>query len=649
MTETVKNPFQEAAAALETQSEPRGLIGTLLKILLTNARARRVCMLRCQRAEIVAVATASERAGPQFPESLLEACDDLPHSLIRHVAESRERVILGAAATSQFSSDRYLTRTQPQAIVCEPLLGGEAILYLEGATDVGSYADDCLATIRVLGTFVAGALGYFRMYESLRHRAEFLQAAIDALPAHIAILDQDGVIIAVNDAWRRFADENGLAVPNYALQTNYLATCDEVPARFETVGRIAAGIRAVIARRTASFFAEYDCHSASEQRWFQIRVRPFYEDGSLRVLIAHQPITEVKRAQVELEHALAELAQLKNQLEAENLYLQEEIKGSYDFEEIIGESKQLRRLFRRVEQVASTNATVLITGETGTGKELLARAIHGRSARKEHPLVKVNCAALPVNLIESELFGHEKGAFTGALSHRIGRFELANHGTIFLDEIGDLPLELQSKLLRVLQEGEFERLGSSKTIKVDVRVIAATNRDLEKAMAESRFRSDLFYRLNVFPIVVPSLRERKGDIPLLVQHFIKKSHSRLGKKITIVPKPLMDALIRYDWPGNVRELANVIERAVILSSGPVLTLDEPLGRVAPTPEACESGEMLEAIERAHIVRVLNECGWKIKGKDNAAVRLGINPSTLRSRIQKLGIVRPARELFRSAS
>jgi transcriptional regulator with GAF, ATPase, and Fis domain len=240
---------------------------------------------------------------------------------------------------------------------------------------------------------------------------------------------------------------------------------------------------------------------------------------------------------------------------------------------------------------------------------------------------------------QSELFGHEKGAFTGALSQRIGRFELADRGTIFLDEIGDLPLELQSKLLRVLQEGEFERLGSSKPIKVDMRVIAATNCDLEKAVRESRFRSDLFYRLNVFPIVVPSLRERKQDIPLLVQHFIEKSQTRLGKKIATVPKPLTDALIRYDWPGNVRELANVIERAVILSSSPVLTLDEPLGRIAAGPEAAENGEMLEAIERAHILKVLKESGWKIKGKGNAAERLGINPSTLRSRIQKLGIVR----------
>ena len=465
----------------------------------------------------------------------------------------------------QFAGDPYLARTQPKTIVCEPVLGGAPIFYLEGSADVERYTDDCLATIRVLATFAAGALGYTRMYESLRHRVEFLQAAIDALPANIAILDQDGTIIAVNGAWRRFADENALAVPNYAPQTNYLATCDRAAAQFDMAGRVAAGIRDVIARRKPGFFAEYDCHSSSEQRWFQVRVSSFRQGGSLRVVIAHQPITDVKRTQLELQNALAELAQIKNQLEAEKLYLQEEIKSSHDFGEIVGESKQLRRVFHKVEQVAPTVATVLITGETGTGKALIARAIHGRSPREQHPLVKVNCAALPANLIESELFGHEKGAFTGALSQRMGRFELANHGTIFLDEIGDLPLELQSKLLRVLQEGEFERLGSSKPIKVDVRVIAATNCDLEKAVAESRFRSDLFYRLNVFPIVVPSLRERKMDIPLLVQHFIEKSQTRLGKKITTVPKPLMDALLRYDWPGNVRELANVVHREAVMA------------------------------------------------------------------------------------
>jgi len=393
------------------------------------------------------------------------------------------------------------------------------------------------------------------------------------------------------------------------------------------------------------FDVEYRLRLKSgEYRWFRSRGRAVWnEEGKpLRMAGSITDITERVSLQQHLQEALAELAQLKNQLEAENLYLQEEIKSSYDFEEIIGESKQLQQVLYKVEQVAPTATTVLITGETGTGKELLARAIHSRSPRKEHPLVKVNCAALPASLIEIELFGHERGAFTGALSQRIGRFELANHGTIFLDEIGDLPLELQSKLLRVLQEGEFERIGSSRPIKADVRVIAATNCDLARAVRESKFRSDLFYRLNVFPIVVPALRERKTDIPLLVRHFIEKGQTRLGKKITTVPKRLMDAFIMYEWPGNVRELANIIERAMILSSGGALTLDEPLGRIQAAPEAAENGEMLDAVERAHILKVLNETGWKIKGKGNAADRLGLNPSTLRSRAQKLGISRPTK-------
>ncbi|MGO9061885.1 MAG: sigma-54 interaction domain-containing protein [Candidatus Binataceae bacterium] len=357
--------------------------------------------------------------------------------------------------------------------------------------------------------------------------------------------------------------------------------------------------------------------------------------------MAHQPVTEIKLAQDDLTRALAEIAQLKDRLEAENLYLHEELKDSYDFTEIVGTSPALHSMFRQLEQVAPTDATVLILGETGTGKELVARAIHNRSRRSEHTLVRVNCASLPATLIESELFGHEKGAFTGALTQRIGRFELADQGTIFLDEIGDLPLELQAKLLRVIQEGEFERLGSSKTMKVDVRLIAATNRNLEQAVAEEKFRADLYYRLKVFPIVVPPLRDRLEDIPLLVWYFIAKSQSRLGKNIKTVPKKVIGTLMNYAWPGNVRELENVVERAIIMSSGTALALDEPLGNGIPVSGRATSGEdSLAQAERAHIVRVLESCNWKVKGKGNAAERLGLHPNTLRYRIQKLGIKAP---------
>jgi formate hydrogenlyase transcriptional activator len=329
---------------------------------------------------------------------------------------------------------------------------------------------------------------------------------------------------------------------------------------------------------------------------------------------------------------------LKSRFEAEAIYLQEEIKTEHNFEEIIGQSAPIRDVLRKIEQVAPTDATVLIHGETGTGKELLARAVHDRSGRKNRPLVKVNCGSIPSGLVESELFGHERGAFTGATQRRIGRFELANGGTIFLDEVTELPPDTQVKLLRVLQEGEFERVGSSQTIRVDVRVIAATNRDLDKIVKNGIFRADLFYRLNVFPLQSPPLRERKDDISLLVNFFLSKFGKKLGKQIRGVSQKSMEALINYRWPGNVREMQNVIERAVVVARGPVVQIDESMLRAKDTPEV-STIDTLENVERNHIIRALNETGWVIHGKKGAAEILGINPSTLRSRMEKLGIKR----------
>ncbi|HWP57074.1 MAG TPA: sigma 54-interacting transcriptional regulator [Candidatus Acidoferrales bacterium] len=346
---------------------------------------------------------------------------------------------------------------------------------------------------------------------------------------------------------------------------------------------------------------------------------------------------------VALDDCLAheEVRRLRDRLAAENVYLQEEIKTEHNFEEIIGQSSLLRQLLRKVEQVAPTEATVLIQGETGTGKELLARAIHNLSPRKERPLVKVNCGAIPTGLVESELFGHEKGAFTGAFQQRVGRFELADGGTIFLDEVGELALEVQTKLLRVLQEGEIERVGSSKAIKVNVRIIAATNRDLRQAVKSGAFRSDLFYRLNVFPITVPALRERRSDIPLLVNFFLSRFAKKLGKQIDGVSKDTMDRLTNYSWPGNVRELQNLIERAVVVAEGRVIRIDDSMLGLEPSLES-EKVQTLEDVERAHILRALAETNWVIHGSRGAAGILGINPSTLRSRMEKLGIKKPAR-------
>jgi len=332
----------------------------------------------------------------------------------------------------------------------------------------------------------------------------------------------------------------------------------------------------------------------------------------------------------------------KARLQQQNAYLQDEIKSAHNFDEIVGRSPALVSVLQRVSKVANTDSTVLITGETGTGKELVARAIHSASPRRAKPLIKLNCAALPTNLVESELFGHEKGAFTGATARKPGRFELADGGTLFLDEVGELPLETQAKLLRVLQEREFERVGGTAPVKVDVRVIAATNRDLAKMANEGKFREDLFYRLNVFPVRMPALRERPGDVPLLVRFFVTKVAARLSKQIDTISPGTLDALTAYCWPGNIRELENVIERAVILSDGPELEIDPEVFSLssegATVPDA--SAQSLVAVERDHILSVLSQTGWVIEGASGAAKVLGLHPNTLRSRMKKLGISRP---------
>jgi formate hydrogenlyase transcriptional activator len=352
---------------------------------------------------------------------------------------------------------------------------------------------------------------------------------------------------------------------------------------------------------------------------------------------------------IAVENALAfgEIRELRDQLAKEKLYLEGEIRSEMNFAQIIGNSASLRKVLKRVEVVAPTDSTVLIYGETGTGKELIARSIHDLSPRRAKPFVKLNCAAIPTGLLESELFGHEKGAFTGAIAQRIGRFEVANGGTIFLDEIGEVPLELQTKLLRVLQEREFERLGSSRTLRTDARLIAATNRDLEAMVSEQKFRSDLFFRLNVFPVRVPPLRERQGDIPLLVRHFTQQFSRRMKKVIETIPSAAMDALCRYHWPGNIRELQNVIERAVIISRSPFLNMDvgdlkfPKAGLPSETPKPANGAlhEVLEETERQQILEALKQSNWVVAGPKGAATHLGMKRSTLQLRIHKLRIVR----------
>jgi formate hydrogenlyase transcriptional activator len=388
--------------------------------------------------------------------------------------------------------------------------------------------------------------------------------------------------------------------------------------------------------------------------WSETQNRYSESDAELLREVANQVALAIANMK-----SYEEIASLKARLEKENVYLQEEIRTEHNFEEIIGDSPSLRALLRRVDQVAPTDSTVLIYGETGTGKELIARAIHDRSNRKNRPLVKVNCSAISAGLVESELFGHVKGAFTGAFERRIGRFELADGGTIFLDEVGELPLDTQVKLLRVLQEREFEPVGSNRSVRVDVRIICATNRNLEASIKAGTFRSDLYYRLNVFPLEVPPLRERRLDVEQLAKFFISRYARNLGKKITGISDSATQKLLSYSWPGNIRELQNVIERALILSNGPILDLETELTTVSSSPVPSEQPlevppvlldadqspmKTLNEVEREHILAVLQQTHGVIDGSNGAAKTLGMHPNTLRHRMEKLGIKRTAHRI-----
>jgi transcriptional regulator with GAF, ATPase, and Fis domain len=378
----------------------------------------------------------------------------------------------------------------------------------------------------------------------------------------------------------------------------------------------------------------------TEREYYKRNLETIVAARTAELAMAREEIEKEKNV---AEEALLEIKKLKKLLEGEKAYLCDEIKLEHNHENIVGKSDALKYVLYKVEQIAATDTTVLVLGETGTGKELVARAIHHSSLRKNRTLVKINCAALPSTLIENELFGSEKGAFTGSVSRQVGRFEIADGATLFLDEIGELPLELQAKLLRVIQDGEFERLGSSRTIKVDVRLITATNRNLEEEVKKGRFREDLWYRLNVFPITMPPLRDRTEDIPLLVAFYVKKIARRLGKDTPMVPTSIMDDFTNYYWPGNVRELENILERTVIMSSGPKLRMvddfNRPLAFLSNGHKPLEA-KTLEQVEHDYIVQVLEQTNWKVSGEKSATRILGLNRSTLRARMRKLDITKP---------
>jgi len=431
---------------------------------------------------------------------------------------------------------------------------------------------------------------------------------------------------------------------NKNLETTLGYTEDELYNKF-VLDFIAEPFREKVFEEVTKMFEERDSRTVEYEMLLKSGKRiPFLGSGSYANVNGKEymigqavDISHLKEVEAKLKVHIEMINELKEKLESENTYLKEEIKVTHKFDEIIGESPALMHSLYRLDQVASLETTVLLEGETGTGKELFARAIHEKSDRKGKPFIKVNCAALPASLIESELFGHEKGAYTGAVQSQAGRFELAHTGTIFLDEIGELPLELQSKILRVLQEGEFEKVGNPKTMKVDIRVIAATNRNLTQMTEKGTFRKDLFYRLSVFPITIPPLRDRVSDIALLAEYFLSRFNGKFGRKISRIPKRVIREMERYNWPGNIRELENVIERSLILSPGSELVLE---GLNVSNKSASSKMLPLKEYEKRYITEVLTRTHWRVSGEQGAAKILDMHPETLRSRMRKLGLERP---------
>jgi PAS domain S-box-containing protein len=525
----------------------------------------------------------------------------------------------------------YFKRLDLKSMVLIPLIIDNVVEYglsLSTVKNSGQWKEHTINHIQIIGNLLANVLRRKHVLEKFLKEQRWTEAILQSMPHLAYVFDKELKL----KRWNKNV-EKVLGYNSEELYDKYILDFVHKPDHEEQL-------------KTAKKMFETGEDVTAEERLVTKsgRVLPYYGSGCLTIIDGEPfmigltiDMSELKDAQKQIEMQLKEIKRLKEQLEAENLYLREELKLSHTFEEIIGESNILKHILYRIEQVAPMDTTVLLKGETGTGKELFARAIHQKSKRHNKPMIAVNCASLPVNLVESELFGHEKGAFTGAMQRQIGRFELADGGTIFLDEIGELPMELQAKLLRVLQAGEFERIGNPKTMKVDVRVITATNCDLEKEILKGRFRKDLFYRLNVYPLSIAPLRERASDIPLLVEHFVKRFNHKLPKNITKLPKKVIDRLKQYDWPGNIRELENIIERAVILSKSSALSV-EPLQNGEPNVE--DKFNSLADYERKYIEKVLKTTFWRIEGPKGAARILDMNPKTLRSRMQKLGIIRP---------
>jgi transcriptional regulator with GAF, ATPase, and Fis domain len=702
----------KAAQAIVGEIELKKLPAKLLHLAIENAGAERGSLILEHGGAFFVHTEGVPDAATQSPVALDEV-QSLPRSMVHYVRRTAESIVLtDAQRDDSYGSDPYIVEHQPCSVMCLPVLNQArlvGILYLEHTEVSGVFTPARIQVLQMLSSQAAIALENAQLYDEMKQEVDYRRQAEETL---LSIVEGTAAVTGgdfFNSLVRHLAS---------ALQVRYafVAECqDRARTRTRTLAfwkgdDFGENFDYEVAATPCRTVLEGElCHYPEQVQQLFPGDRDLLELGAQRYLgvpiadtsgrlIGHLavlddnplldasqgiPIMQIfaARAGAELErlHAeealrvtLAELERLKNKLQAENVYLQEELRHEHNFEEIVGNSPALLEMLRQIESVAATDATVLICGETGTGKELVARALHNRSARQARPLVKVNCGAISAGLVESELFGHVKGAFTGALERRVGRFELADGGTIFLDEVGELPLETQVKLLRVLQEQEFEPVGSSRTVRVDVRVIAATNRDLEEAVQGGRFRADLFYRLHVFPIQVPPLRARPSDIPQLVVFFLTRFARKLGKQIDTMPQSVMDLLSTYAWPGNIRELQNLIERAVVLSTGPVLRLDRSLlpgltGDTTALPPAGvgealltldrnrepvrssprlvpEAAQTLEAVEKQHILTVLKQTGGVIEGPHGAAKILNLHPNTLRSRMKRLGIKRTAHDI-----
>lgn len=696
----------KAAQAMAREIDLETLLGRLMTIAIENAGAERGSLIleRDGQAFIQAEGTLESvevRVQDAVP---LELATDLSKGIVNYVRRTLESVVLADAhADDRYAADEYVMRRRPRSMLCAPVLKQGrliAVIYLENNLVPGAFTSDRIKLLQLVSSEAAISIENARLYDEMKREAaqrrqaeETLRSVVEGTAAvtgddfFSALVRHLAAAIRVRYAFvTECTDETRARVRTLAFWSGdsladnieydlALTPCErviggEVCHHISELQKLFPGDKD-LATLGAESFIGLPMTGASGEIIGHLAViddRPMPDAAaamSLLKIFAARAAAELQRlkAEQELRRALSEVEQLKNRLHAENIYLQEEIQGQHNFGEIVGTSPALLAVLQELERVAPTDSTVLISGETGTGKELIARAIHDRSARKNHPLVKVNCGAISAGLVESELFGHVKGAFTGAIDRRTGRFELADGGTLFLDEVGELPLETQVKLLRVLQEGEFEPVGSSRTIKANVRIIAATNRNLADAAREGRFRSDLYYRLNVFPLHIPALRERQADITQLVLFFLSRFAKKFGKRMQGVSQETMQLLVDYPWPGNIRELQNVIERGVVLAQGPVLALDpgvlqtqhvaDPLAAASaaasttsgtPAPAITSSSPAtLEEMDRRHILTVLEQTRWVIEGAKGAARLLNLHPNTLRSRMKKLGIRRPTRE------